>query len=40
MPSIDQLLDLAVRIQQIPAPTFFEEARGAFTRSLFLRENL
>jgi len=40
MPAIEQLLDLAVRIQQIPAPTFSEGARGAFARSLFLRENL
>ena len=34
------LLDLAIRIQQIPAPTFAEGARGEFVRGLFVKENL
>lgn len=40
MPAINQLLDLAVRIQQIPAPTFSEGARAEFARRLFEEENL
>ncbi len=35
-----QLLDLAVRIQQVPAPTFQEQARAEFVRSLFVQEQL
>lgn len=35
-----RLLDLAVRIQQVPAPTFQEEARAELVRSLFLQEGL
>ncbi len=35
-----QLIDLAVQIQQIPAPTFSEGQRAEFTRDLFLKENL
>lgn len=35
-----RILELAIQIQQIPAPTFFEEQRGKFVRSLFLREGL
>ena len=35
-----QLIDLAVQIQQIPAPTFAEGQRGEFVRGLFLTENL
>ena len=34
------LLDLAIQIQQIPAPTFAEGQRGEFVRDLFLKENL
>jgi tripeptide aminopeptidase len=34
------LLDLATRIQQIPAPTYHEEERGRFVRGLFLEEGL
>jgi tripeptide aminopeptidase len=34
------LLDLAIQIQQIPAPTFSEGPRGEFVRGLFLKENL
>ncbi len=37
---MDRLLDLAVQIQQIPAPTFREEKRASFVRDLFVRENL
>ena len=35
-----QLLDLAIQIQQIPAPTFAEKARGKFVCDLFGKENL
>lgn len=34
------LLDLAIQIQQISAPTFSESARGEFVRGLFQKENL
>jgi tripeptide aminopeptidase len=34
------ILDLAVRIQQIPAPTFKERARAEFVRQLFAAEGL
>jgi acetylornithine deacetylase/succinyl-diaminopimelate desuccinylase-like protein len=34
------VLDLAIQIQQIPAPTFSEGQRGEFVRGLFLKENL
>jgi acetylornithine deacetylase/succinyl-diaminopimelate desuccinylase-like protein len=37
MPS---LLDLAIQIQQIPAPTFDEKQRGEFVRELFIKEHL
>ncbi len=37
---VQQVLDLAVRIQQIPAPTFHETARAEFLRSLFSQEGL
>lgn len=36
----NRVIDLAIQIQQIPAPTFAEEERGEFVRALFLRENL
>lgn len=36
----DNLLDLAIQIQQIPAPTFAEGPRGEFVRGLFIKENL
>ena len=36
----NQVIDLAVQIQQIPAPTFSEGQRGEFVRELFLKENL
>lgn len=35
-----QLIDLAIHIQQIPAPTFAEGQRGEFVRDFFLKENL
>lgn len=37
---ITRILDLAVAIQQIPAPTFHEQKRAEFVRALFARENL
>ncbi len=36
----NQVIDLAVQIQQIPAPTFSEGPRGEFVRGLFQKENL
>ena len=37
---VGRVVDLAIQIQQIPAPTFAEEQRGEFVKSLFLKENL
>ena len=37
---VERVIDLAVQIQQIPAPTFAEEARGEFIRKCFVKENL
>ena len=37
---INQLIDLAIQIQQIPAPTFEEKLRGEFVRDLFEKEKL
>jgi tripeptide aminopeptidase len=37
---LSNLLDLAIQIQQIPAPTFTEGVRGEFVRGLFAKENL
>ena len=37
---LSKLLDLAIQIQQIPAPTFQETERAAFVRSLFEQEQL
>jgi acetylornithine deacetylase/succinyl-diaminopimelate desuccinylase-like protein len=34
------VIDLAIQIQQISAPTFSEKPRGEFVRSLFLKEKL
>lgn len=39
-PLINRLVDLAVEIQQVPAPTFGEARRAAFVRNLFAREGL
>lgn len=36
----NRVIDLAIQIQQIPAPTFSEEKRGEFVKTLFLKENL
>lgn len=36
----DSILDLAIQIQQISAPSFAEGPRGEFVRGLFLKENL
>ncbi len=36
----DLVIDLAIQIQQIPAPTFAEGQRGEFVRELFIKENL
>jgi len=38
--TIDRIVDLAVQIQQVPAPTFHEEKRGEFVRKLFVEEGL
>jgi acetylornithine deacetylase/succinyl-diaminopimelate desuccinylase-like protein len=38
--SINRVLDLAVQIQQIPAPTFGERQRAEFVRGLFAEEGL
>lgn len=40
MPLTDQILDLAIQIQQIAAPTFAEGPRAEFVRELFQSENL
>ncbi len=41
MPDLtSRILDLAVAIQQIPAPTFHEQPRAEFVRGLFAKENL
>ncbi|MGA7193509.1 MAG: M20/M25/M40 family metallo-hydrolase [Anaerolineales bacterium] len=37
---IEQLLDLAIQIQQIAAPTFDEKQRAEFVRDLFIKEKL
>ncbi len=36
----EQLLDLAIRIQQVPAPTFEEQQRAEFMRGQFEKEGL
>ena len=37
---INRLLDLAIQIQQVPAPTLHEEKRAEFVRDLFVKEKL
>ncbi len=37
---INRVIELAVQIQQIPAPTFHEEKRAEFVHKLFLNEGL
>ena len=39
-PHVARLLDLAVQIQQVPAPTFKEKKRALLVRELFAAENL
>ena len=38
--TIDLIIDLAIQIQQIPAPTFDESKRAEFVKELFEREGL
>jgi len=38
--TIQQIIELAIQIQQIPAPTFNESKRAEFVRGLFEREGL
>ncbi len=38
--NIDRLLELAIQIQQVPAPTFHEQGRAAFVQEAFRREGL
>ena len=38
--TIDRIIDLAIRIQQIPAPTFDEAKRAEFVKDLFVSEGL
>ncbi len=37
---IRNILDLAIDIQQVPAPTFAEARRAQFLRDLYLEEGL
>ena len=37
---IERIIELAIQIQQIPAPTFHEQKRAEFVRGLFEREGL
>lgn len=37
---IDRIIELAIQIQQIPAPTFHEQKRAEFVRGLFEQEGL
>jgi acetylornithine deacetylase/succinyl-diaminopimelate desuccinylase-like protein len=38
--TIDRIIDLAIQIQQIAAPTFHEQERAKFVREMFEREGL
>lgn len=38
--TIERIIDLAIQIQQIPAPTFHEQERGEFVHRLFEEEGL
>jgi tripeptide aminopeptidase len=40
VPPVARLLELAVRIQQVPAPTFKEQQRALLVRELFEKEHL
>lgn len=37
---IERIIELAIQIQQIPAPTFHEQKRAEFVRGLFIQEGL
>ncbi len=37
---VNRVVELAIQIQQIPAPTFHEEKRAEFIRALFVKEQL
>jgi len=37
---VNRVIDLAIQVQQIPAPTFHEAQRAEFLRGLFIREEL
>jgi tripeptide aminopeptidase len=37
---VERIIERAIEIQQIPAPTFEEKKRGEFVRSLFVQEQL
>ena len=37
---VERLIDIAIQIQQVPAPTFHEEKRAEFLRDLFVKEKL
>lgn len=38
--TIDRIIEMAIQIQQIPAPTLHEEKRGEFVQKLFMDEGL
>jgi acetylornithine deacetylase/succinyl-diaminopimelate desuccinylase-like protein len=38
--AVDRIIELAIRIQQIPAPTFHEQERAKFVRGIFEQEGL
>lgn len=38
--TVERIIDFAIQIQQIPAPTFHEQQRAEFVRGLFEREGL
>jgi acetylornithine deacetylase/succinyl-diaminopimelate desuccinylase-like protein len=38
--TIDRIIDMAIQIQQIPAPTFHEMKRGEFVRKMFIDAGL
>jgi len=40
MQTIERVIDLAIQVQQIPAPTFDEERRAEFIHSCFIQEDL
>jgi acetylornithine deacetylase/succinyl-diaminopimelate desuccinylase-like protein len=40
MDNLERIIELAIAIQQIPAPTFHEQQRAEFVRSRFMQEGL